>query len=128
MSDLFTQAADLLDQHVPTPEPVAHARSGDRATSHEAAASVTNLTAKQQAVLECIAMYSVPVADVEWIEGYKQKRWVRDWPMQPDSGLRTRRDELTRRPTGQRRVVEAGSRYIGKRRHTLWRVEDASAR
>jgi hypothetical protein len=95
---------------------VARARSTDRTTSHEAAASVKDIPARQAAVLDCLRTYEgVAVADVEWIPRYKRDL-THGWPKQSDSGLRSRRADLVRAG----RVKEAGETKIGTRNHTLW--------
>jgi hypothetical protein len=99
-------------------EPVAHARAGDRPTSHEAAASIRDLTARQVAVLDCLRRFPAGAADVEWIAEYKNLRWAANWPPQSDSGLRTRRAELF---TAEK-VEDVGERHIGRRNHTVWRA------
>jgi hypothetical protein len=59
-----------------------------------------------------------PVADVQWIPTYRQLAPDRGWPIQGDSSLRTRRAELVT----AHKLGEAGTVYIGKRKHTLWRL------
>lgn len=108
-SKLSTETADLFD-----PPPVAHARATDRQTSHEAARSVSDLTAKQEAVLHCLRAIG-PACDVEWIDHYQR---VDIYPRQSVSGLRSRRSELE----GVQRVVADGTRKIGRRNHTVWRA------
>jgi hypothetical protein len=109
--DLFTQP--------PEPEPRAHARRHDRHTSHEAAAAVTpTLSQRQSCVLDCLRMFTIPVAEVEWIPRYKRLQPQMEWIPQGDSGLRTRREELVTRG----KVVDRGTLKIGKRHHTLWEV------
>lgn len=66
----------------------ARARRTDPETSHEAAASVENLTSKQAAVLEMLRLYG-PACD----EVIYDRLWKDGYKMSP-SGARTRRDEL----------------------------------
>jgi hypothetical protein len=77
----------------------ARARGNDPDTSHAAAASVTGLTRKQQAVLECLRELGEPVTDQHLAREYHARGGVRTpmWPDQSDSGLRTRRSELVAR-------------------------------
>jgi len=98
----------------PEMEPVAHARRTDPETSHEAAASVTNLTSKQAAVLEILRnggpMCDEQIFDALWDSGFK---------MSP-SGARTRRSELV-----DRGLVEFSGDYLTLktgRRSRVWQV------
>jgi hypothetical protein len=75
----------------------ARARSSDPETSHAAAASVRDLTAKQQAVLDCLSCAAAPVTDQELALLYEALRHDEQWPEQSPSGLRTRRAELVDR-------------------------------
>lgn len=96
----------------------AHARATDRSTSHEAAASVTNITEKQRAVLACLATFGREgAADVELVERYKRLRWEKQWPPLTDSSIRTRRSELV-----DKKLNEIGEKRIGRRMHTVWAV------
>jgi hypothetical protein len=65
------------------------ARATDPETSHEAAASVQHITAKQRAVLDILTTYG-PLTDEEIRNYHRAKKY----PYQSDSGLRTRRHEL----------------------------------
>jgi len=71
------------------------ARWSDPEESHEAAASVTNVTEKQQAVLDCLT--GLHLTDHALGERYESLRAERGWPEQSESGLRTRRSELVDR-------------------------------
>jgi hypothetical protein len=103
--------------------PVAHARRGDRDTSHEAARVVTpKLTAHQEMVLKVINRYfgETPFTDKDLVRTYQVSWEARDGlglMLQADSGIRTRRNELFQ----QGLLEEAGTRKIGKTNHTLWR-------
>lgn len=68
----------------------AHARRTDPETSHAAAASVTDLRTRQQAVLSALWQLG-PVTDEVLVEKYPTL-----WPGLPQSpsGIRTRRSEL----------------------------------
>lgn len=74
------------------------ARDSDPDTSHQAAASVTNVTAGQMAILWLFTTWGQPMTDVELLEHYRlaHKRWGSTFPRQSDSGVRTRRSELVR--------------------------------
>lgn len=100
-------------------EPFPHARTHDRATSHEATESVERLTEKQLAVYACLATFGLDGAtDIDIHRVYENLRLSRGWPKQSDSGLRTRRNELFLRT----RVEDVGVRKIGRTRHHIWRV------
>jgi len=77
----------------------AHARRTDPETSHAAAASVRELTAKQGAVLRVFECLTEATCDVELVRQYEW-RGERDpdlYPPQSESGIRTRRSELVRK-------------------------------
>lgn len=65
-----------------------HARHTDPTTSHEAAASVGNLTATKQAILKALVR---PGTDVDIIQRYKNLHGA---PTASESGIRSRRAEL----------------------------------
>lgn len=71
------------------------ARLTDPRESHEAAASVTGLTEKQNAVLDCLTGHRL--TDHDLASRYESLRVDRGWPQQSESGLRTRRSELVAR-------------------------------
>ncbi len=77
-----------------------HARHTDPKTSHDAAASVTNLTATQQAILKC---YNRPRTDVSLVEAYRN---LKSAPRASESGIRSRRAELV----GQGLIKDTGLR------------------
>lgn len=101
----------------------AHARATDPETSHEAALAATiGLSEKQQAVYECLSEFG-RMTDVDLVEMYHRfsgRSGVREWPQQSDSGIRTRRHELTDRTHAL--VVNDGIKKIGKRKHNVWRA------
>lgn len=76
----------------------AHARRSDPDTSHDAADSIADLTAKQQAVLSVLKMVG-PQTDAMLDEVYERMRVNRqlDVPLQSPSGIRSRRAELVAR-------------------------------
>lgn len=92
------------------------ARASDPQTSHAAAASVTELTEKQQAVLAVIQEYG-PMTHEYLV--YRYHGWTR-LPFQTDSGIRTRCKELVRLgqvvDTGERREISTGRKTI------VWRA------
>lgn len=95
------------------------ARTADPTESKAAAASVTGLTEKRKAVLDCIATAGGPLTDYEMIDRYREWQADTGWPDQTDSGLRTRRSELAK--AGY--VVRAGKRALPTgRKAALWTV------
>ena len=91
------------------------ARSTDPETSHQAAASVTNLTEKQDAVLDCLRTMG-PSTDQMIQVRYANLFSFGHAPRQSGSGLRTRRAELVRkglvRDTGERVTLSSGRKAI----------------
>lgn len=79
-----------------TNEPRAFARKTDPAESHEAAASVEDITGKQSAVLQLVRELG-PLTDYDLVRIYQRQFEGRGWPEQSESGLRTRRNELYRK-------------------------------
>jgi hypothetical protein len=71
----------------------AHARGSDPATSHAAAASLTDLRASQMAVLGLLLSLG-PMTDETLAGHYKRASENDELPKQSSSGLRTRRAEL----------------------------------
>lgn len=103
------------------PDPSSHplrARSTDPSTSHEAAASVVDLTGKQHAVLAVFHRHGA-MHDEDLLNAYDV---APDVPEQSDSGLRTRRHELVEQglleDSGRRASTEAGRQSI------IWRITD----
>lgn len=90
------------------------ARTTDPATSHEAAASVTDLNTKQEAVLAVLREIG-PSTDQRLVSVYMFKK-AGSVPRQSESGVRTRRSELTKkglvRPSGEYRTTGSGRRAI----------------
>lgn len=76
------------------PATTPHARRLDPAESHQAAASVTRVTEKQQAVMRCLAFAAEPLTDHALLAFYTTHAKQYDWPEQSPSGIRTRRSEL----------------------------------
>jgi hypothetical protein len=96
-----------------------HARNTDPTTSHEAAASVTRVTDKRTACLDAIRELQ-PCTDEELAVYYARGVAAGRWPKQSQSGLRTRRSELTRegvlRDSGMCALTDSGRRSI------LWEI------
>ena len=96
----------------------AKARRSDPQTSHQAAASVSDLTAAQEMVLEALRMS--PMTDEEIFQALVRVEGGR-MPMST-SGARTRRSELVDaglvEDSGQTELTEAGRRTI------VWRVKE----
>lgn len=93
---------------------VPHARRDDPDTSHEAAASVTALTATRLAILDVLDEWG-PSTDEKIADLY-------DGPQASPSGLRTRRSELVRAgkvyDTGRRERLRSG------RFAAVWALDD----
>lgn len=107
---------DLIAREEAETQDRAHARRTDPGTSHAAAASVRELTAKQIAVREVFRQHG-SMTDEELIDRYSEPSSVRiAWPVQSESGLRTRRSELVRRgelqDTGEKLVMSTGRKAI----------------
>lgn len=77
--------------------PVARARRTDPEESHEAAKSVTELTERQDALLDCLRIIGRPMTDPDLAVCYRAGQKTHNWPEQSESGLRTRRAELVKR-------------------------------
>jgi hypothetical protein len=67
-----------------------HARKTDPHTSHEAAASVENITETQKFILKALVR---PRTDGQLIEAYRKFKFA---PQASESGIRSRRAELAR--------------------------------
>lgn len=95
------------------------ARTTDPETSHEAAASVKNLTATQDAILALFTSTSVALTDESLVALYHRAR-SHGAPYASDSGIRSRRAELVRlgklRDTGLKIKLASGRNAI------LWGV------
>lgn len=89
----------------------ARARRSDPETSHEAAASVVNMTEKRQAVLDCLRAIGQG-HDQAILDAYRSM----SLPEQSDSGIRSRRAELVR----MGHVVDRGVLLINGQQHTVW--------
>ncbi len=92
------------------------ARTTDPETSHEAAASVRNLTATQQVILDLFKKAGWALTDNDLIGWYKWATSNFDAPSASESGIRSRRAELTRagklRDSGLRAMLPSGRKAI----------------
>lgn len=90
---------------------VAHARATDPETSHNAAASIENVTDRQRAVHEALSEYG-PITHEELVAKYVETRAVHVWPEQTPSSIRSRCAELVKldlvRHDGYGRTVNGG--------------------
>ncbi len=75
-----------------------NARKRDPKTSHDAAKSISDraLRATQKAVLAAFEQFG-PLSDTELVQAYQRWYKTAGWPLQSDSGIRTRRKELVKR-------------------------------
>lgn len=93
----------------------AHARGSDPDTSHEAAATVTNLRTSQRRILELLERFG-PASDEDLQVYWRQLQDYEDWPPISPSGLRSRRAELVTKglvyDTGKRGVTSSGRKTI----------------
>jgi hypothetical protein len=96
---------------------IAHARTTDPITSHEAAASIKSeeLRRSQQAVLAMFHSFG-PMHDQLLVERYGYTTSSRGLPVQSESGLRTRRRELVDQgmleDSGRKIVLDSGRKSI----------------
>lgn len=92
-----------------------HARTTDPDTSHEAAASVTNLTGTQNTILYLFDKFG-KLTDEQLQAHYRRMVSQGDAPAASESGVRSRRAELVARgiltDTGQRSKLESGRNAI----------------
>ena len=90
---------------------MARARNTDPQTSHDAAKSLTDVTAIQGYVLRALRR---PRTDQELVDAYRAYKNAP--PATEDSTIRTRRNELVRRglvvDTGERRPSRSGRKAI----------------
>lgn len=89
---------------------MARARNTDPSTSHEAAASVKDITKTQEFILQALVR---PRTDIDLVEAYNNLKLA---PRASESGIRSRRAELVRAgmivDTGERRKLESGRKAI----------------
>lgn len=99
----------------------AMARRTDPEESHAAARSVTDITEKQQMVLDCLIFVGKPVTDFDLAGWYEHLRVRQGWALQSPSGLRTRRSELAARGI----IVRAGIGILPTgRKAARWSLAD----
>lgn len=99
----------------------AKARTTDPHTSHEAAASVKNLTQTQMAILNVLIKLRRPAADEEIIHHYQVQARLGIAPRASESGIRSRRAELV----AYGKVVGKGEgRTASNRKTVLWGLAD----
>ena len=97
-----------------------HARRNDPHTSHEAAASVQNLTLVQAIVY---AILAEPMTDEELVQRYQDHfHAAGNIPGASPSGLRTRRSELADKNLV--RIVGHDRTKSGRRAH-VWQIVEA---
>lgn len=97
---------------------MAIARLTDPETSHEAAASVENITATQTAILKLLGAFAMTDEQLVW--HYEQQIRMgadaRDFPRASASGIRSRRAELVRlgfvKDSGKRTKIASGRNAI----------------
>lgn len=97
---------------------MALARLTDPQTSHDAAASVKDITKTQNAILKLLSI--TPMADEDLIHYYRQQISMGadsyDFPRASESGIRSRRAELVKAgkvvDTGQRQKLASGRHAI----------------
>lgn len=107
----------------------AMARTTDPDTSHAAAASVTDLTGKQSAVLRVLTVLTERnggATDEQIADAYFTDIPWEKLPEQSPSGLRTRRNELWKR--GLVRQTEERRRNRAGRRCVVWEAVEGSER
>jgi len=91
-----------------------YARITDPQTSHEAAASVLNLSATKQAILDLLKF---PATDEELVNRYQSLARMGQAPTASPSGIRSRRAELVRLGL----VKEVGfAKSASGRKATVW--------
>lgn len=83
-----------MDPNSPTAAQEPRARTTDPETSHAAARSVTKLTEKQDAVLSVLRLLGL-ATDQTLLLAYREMAKEGRVPQQSDSGVRTRRNELS---------------------------------
>lgn len=90
-----------------------HARTSDPTTSHEAAASVGNITDTQNHIL---LILTIPMTDDELIDAFDAMAGSNGWRLASPSGIRSRRAELVAlglvKDTGDRKKSWSGRNAI----------------
>jgi hypothetical protein len=100
----------------------AEARSTDPVTSHDAAASVSDLRGSQQDVLRAFPPLPFGITDEELVAKYRRMQGEGVVRLQSESGIRTRRAELVKKGL----VVDSGERRLttNGRKATVWRTDE----
>jgi hypothetical protein len=107
-----------LGEAVRPPPPEAHARRTDPETSHEAAAGVRDITAKQAAVLYVMKTRAHGLHLAGLVDLYQRHFRGGDVPKQSESGIRSRAAELV----DLGKLVVTGEHFIDPmtgRRHRI---------
>ena len=122
----FAGQLELLVRPRGTQPLTAHAHSSDPDTSHEAAASIDGITARQAAVLCVFASYG-PMHDEKLVALYGRlmREQPQHFPLQAPSGIRSRRAELADpEKTCPPRIEYAGRKELTVcgRQTRVWRL------
>jgi len=126
VTDLLTRLDDIASSGRCTPTEAsemaqlllrARARSRDRTTSQDAAASVTAMTSKRKAVLELLRRLG-PCTDSELVWYYEGNYDLHAALKQTPQSVRSRRSELVRMGY----VQAAGKQVKAGRKHTIWEI------
>ncbi len=97
---------------------IPRARLSDPATSHDAAASVTDVTETQAIILTLLR--ETPMCDEKLIEQYRMGETLWGFPHKSESGIRSRRAELVR--MGFVETIGLQERMSTGRFATVWQV------
>lgn len=93
-------------------------RTLDPSTSHQAAASVSNVSATQKAILKLLSIFDMTDQDLirYYNEQIRMGADARDFPRASESGIRSRRAELVElglvQDSGQRTTLDSGRKAI----------------
>lgn len=126
MTDLLTRLDDIASSGRCTPTEAiemahlllrARARSRDRTTSKDAAASVTSMTSKRKAVLDLLKRLG-PCTDPQLVWHYEGSYDKHAALKQTPQSIRSRRSELVRMGY----VQAAGKAVTAGRKHTIWEI------
>lgn len=101
---------------------MANARKLDPQTSHDAANSVQHLTQTQMGILNVLSKTDLPLSDERIIELYEVQVRHGLLPRASQSGIRSRRAELTELGLVEPRAF---GRTVSGRRCTLWGLTNA---
>lgn len=98
----------------------AHARNTDPETSHEAAASVANLTEVKRNILLILEGSSEPMMDWEIVRKYYEYTTVHNWAWAMEQSIRSRRADLVR--DGKIEFANDWGQSVTGRRSRKWRL------